>query len=95
MNKVKGNDDRSAAAKAKIVRAFYDAAERAMEELDRGQATPNTVSLSARKLEALLARTDDRDSVEFAAALERAAEFLMQSSAAANPPDTDPDDTKG
>jgi len=78
VNKIKGNGDRSAAAKAKIVRAFYDAAERAIEEAQHGKSTANTVSLSARKLEAILAQTDDHDSVEFAAALERAAEYLLE-----------------
>lgn len=62
-----------AAAKANIVHAFYDAAEKLLEERSRGIPNTELASLTLQRLEDVIARSSDLGSEDFTNALNFAA----------------------
>lgn len=75
----------SSAAKAKIVRAFYDAAEKLLEERrDNGEAS-ETTSLALQRLENVVVEGANMDEPEFTKALQFAADVYFSHGSSSGP----------
>lgn len=69
MKECQKTEGASAAAKANIVRAFYDAADRLFEERNKGAGDEETVSLALRQLEEVVTQSASMEEPEFTKAL--------------------------
>ena len=84
MIKIKASVEVSNATKAKIVRAFYDAAERHIQEQQGTSNFTDAVAEATLDLDALLAQAKTLTSQEFAQRLQKAADAFFERASAQN-----------